>query len=116
MATFNSKTGFTPKWALVLGIWRVTAGFAVAGDVDTNIFAARAEAEFHRTEKQYQSNTNDVTTAWKFACACFNFADFATNDAEHAAIARQGSPARTTAACRQIEQRSGESVVHFRAK
>lgn len=76
------------KFALTLSVW-LTAAFA-ARAAGTNIFAAQAAAEFHQTEKQYQLDTNSVTAAWKFACACFNFADFATNDAEHEAIARQG--------------------------
>ena len=107
MATFNSKPGFTAKWLLVLNVWLAVTG--LAGDVDTNVFAARAEAQFHRTQKQFQSNTNDVTAAWKFARACFDFADFATNDPEHAAIARQG-----IAAARQaIAGESNSAAAHY---
>jgi tetratricopeptide (TPR) repeat protein len=100
MATSNSQPAFRASWALILGVWLAAAVFAKAGEGDTNIFAARAEAEFHRTQKQFQSDTNDVTTAWKFARACFDFADFATNDAERANIARQGIAAsRQAIAC-----------------
>jgi len=100
MATANSKPGFTAKWALVLGVWLAAASFAAAGEGSTNIFAARAEAEFHRTEKQFQASTNDATAAWEFARACFDFADYATNDTEHAAIAHQGIAAsRQAIAC-----------------
>jgi len=94
MATFNYEPGFAVKWFLILGVWLAT--FMVADAESTNIFTVRSEAEFHRAQKQFQSNTNDVTSAWEFARACFDFADFATNDAGRAAIARQG-----IAACQQ---------------
>jgi tetratricopeptide (TPR) repeat protein len=105
MATFNYKRIFPAKWMLVLGVWLAGGGFAVAGGGNTNIFAARAEMEFHRTQKRFESNTNEATAAWEFARACFDFADFATNAAEHAAIARQG-----IAACQQAITREPDSA------
>ena len=56
------------------------------------VFAARAEAEFQRAQIQFQSDTNDPAAAWQFARACFDFADFATNDTERATIAVRASP------------------------
>ena len=78
--------------------WRFAAtlfisGLAVAAAAQpTNhpVFAARAEAEFHRAQNQWQSNTNDSAAAWHFARACYDFADFATNDTERATLAIQG--------------------------
>jgi tetratricopeptide (TPR) repeat protein len=97
------------SWALVLGVWLAAAGFAEADEGGTNIFAVRAEVEFHRAQKQFQSNTDDVTAAWKFARACFDFADFATNNAEHAMVARLG-----IAACRQaIARASNSAPAHY---
>jgi tetratricopeptide (TPR) repeat protein len=108
MATFNSRANLTAKGALILGLW-LAAGLTALGKESTNVFAARAEAEFHRTQRQFQSSTNDVAAAWEFARACFNFADFATNDTEHAVIARQG-----VAACRQaIAQEPGSAAAHY---
>jgi hypothetical protein len=108
MATFNYEHHFTAKWLLLLGVW-LAAGFAAAADGTTNNFAAQTEAEFHRAQKQFQSNTNDVTAAWQFARASFDFADFATNGAERAAIARQG-----IAACRQaIARASNSAPAHY---
>ena len=69
------------------------------------IFAARAEAEYHRAQTQFQSNTNDPAAAWQFARACFDFADFATNNTERAALASQG-----IAACRQSLARESNSA------
>jgi len=104
MATFNSKPGLTVRFALFLALWLV-AGLAASGEENTNVFAAQAEAKFHRTEREFESNTNDVSVAWKFAGACFDFADFATNDTAHAAIARQG-----IAACQQALARDPNSA------
>jgi len=105
MATFNSQLERAANWALVFGILLAIGSSALANDGDTNDFAAIARAEFYRTQQQFQSNTNDATAAWEFARACFDFADFATNDAEHAAIALQG-----IAACRQAIARAPKSA------
>jgi tetratricopeptide (TPR) repeat protein len=100
MATFNSRAKRVAQAALVLGAWLAAAGFAAAGETGTNVFAARAAAEFHRAQSQFQSHTNDATAAWEFARACFNFADFVSNDTDHAVIARQGIAAsRQAIAC-----------------
>ena len=76
------------------------SGFAIAAvaqSTNNPVFAARAGAEFRRAQMQLQSNTNDFAAAWHFARACYDFADFATNDAERATVAVQG-----IAACRQL--------------
>jgi tetratricopeptide (TPR) repeat protein len=84
-------------------------GIAFADEGLNKIFATRAEAEFHRAQIEFQSNTNTSTIAWKFARACFDFADFATNNTERVVIARQG-----IAACRQLIVREPESApVHY---
>ena len=80
--------------------WLFFSGFAIAAAAQSTtnpVFAARAEAEFHRAQIQLQTNTNDLAAAWVFARACYDFADFATNDTERATIAVQG-----IAACRQL--------------
>jgi hypothetical protein len=100
MATFYSN----PRCAMKIGFFAAVLIFAagvVLADETVNptnqIFAARTRAEFQRAQKQFESNTNNSTNAWQFARACFDFADFATNKTERAAIARQG-----IAACRQL--------------
>jgi hypothetical protein len=109
MATFNSKVKPAAKGAQALAVWLAAAGSILAGEPGTNDFAARAEAEFHRTQNQFQSNTNDATAAWEFARACFNFDDFVTNNTDHAAIANQG-----IAACRLvIAHEPGSAPAHY---
>jgi len=80
--------------ALILG---AAGGGLFAGEARHQVFAARAEAEYHRAEAQFQSNTNDSAAAWLLARACFEFNDYATNNARRAELANQG-----IAACRQL--------------
>jgi hypothetical protein len=102
MATFNSA--LKRKWGATIFIF--TAFGTVLADEGLNkIFAARAEAEFHQTQVEFQSDTNHPAIALKFAGACFDYADFAANDTEHAAVARQG-----IAACRQLIAREAKSA------
>jgi hypothetical protein len=85
------------------------AGIIFANGEPNKIFAARAAAEFSRAQRQFQSSTNISATAWQFARACYDFADFATNDAERADIADQG-----IAACRQlIARQSNSTPAHY---
>lgn len=96
MATFYSRPP-----ALALGLWLAATRLALGSEPGTNDFAARAEVEFHRAQDQFQSDTNNATAAWEFARAGFEFADFVSNPAEHAAIARQGIAASRQALARK---------------
>jgi hypothetical protein len=99
---FMRRPGHRPLAAFFL----VAASLVAAAEPETNrTFAARAEAEFHRAQNQFQTNTNDSTTAWQFARACFDFNDFVTNNAARAELADQG-----IAACRQLLARESNSA------
>jgi tetratricopeptide (TPR) repeat protein len=96
------KPPFPRLWP-ALGLW--LAAFTAFGQLDTDHpFAARAEAEFHRAQKAFQTQTN-AAADWQFARACYDFAETATNATERAAIARQG-----IAACRQLLTRETNSA------
>jgi hypothetical protein len=107
MATFNSITGRAMKCGrLLLGsAFIFAAGIIFADEVQNKKFAARAETEFHRAQIQFQSDAGNPTNAWQFARACYDFADFATDDVERATIAVQG-----VAACRQLIARDPKSA------
>jgi hypothetical protein len=105
MATFNSEHGRAAKWKFAAAIFLFVAGAVLADDAQNKIFARHAEVEFHRAQKQFQSNTNNSEAAWQFARACFDFADFATNKTGRAAIANQG-----IAACRKLIARDTNAV------
>jgi hypothetical protein len=81
------------------------AGLVFADEAQTKIFATRAGAEFQRAQTRLQSSTNDPAAVWQFARACFDLADFATNDTQRAAIAGQG-----IAACRELLARETNSA------
>jgi tetratricopeptide (TPR) repeat protein len=102
MATYNSAT--SRKWGVIIVIF-TAFGIVLADEGLNKIFAARAEGEFHRTQVEFQSSTNSPAIVLKFARACFDYADFATNDTERASIARQG-----IAACRELIAHELESA------
>jgi tetratricopeptide (TPR) repeat protein len=91
------------RLAMILALFTfVAAGFAQS---TTNpVYAARAENAFRQAQIQFESSTN-AAAAWQFARACFDFADFATNDTQRADIARLG-----IAACQQLLRRDTNSA------
>lgn len=93
------------KCGIVAAALVFSAGTVFADEAQNKIFAARVETEFHRAQNQFQSDTNNSTNAWQFARACYDFADFATNDDERANIANQG-----IAACRQLLAREPQNA------
>jgi len=98
MATFNSgpHTRHSVNWPQRLSFsqpWESL--FADEGLIKSLQRAPKRNFTVRRLN--FQSNTNTSTIAWKFARACFDFADFATNNTERVVIARQG-----IAACRQL--------------
>ena len=98
MAILNPKTRGATRGRLAAAIFLSAAVGIVFADESRNpVFAARAGAEFHRAQTQFQSHTNDSAAAWQLARACYDFAEFATNNTERAALAEQG-----IAACRQL--------------
>jgi hypothetical protein len=106
MANINSRMRLLKNsgWLAVVS-FLAGAGLVSAGDAQTRIFAARAGTGFHHAQIRYQSVTNDPSAAWQFGRACFDFADFATNDTGRAAIARQG-----ITACRELLARETNSA------
>jgi hypothetical protein len=91
------------KFAAIFSFFACAAA-AFAQPATNPVFAARAEKVFRLAQIQFVSGTND-SPAWQFARACFDFADFATNDTERAAIASQG-----IAACRKLLARETNSA------
>jgi tetratricopeptide (TPR) repeat protein len=89
----SSKAG--GKFAAIFSLFAF-ASATFAQSTTNPVFAARAEKAFRLAQIQNAPATNDAA-AWQFARACFDLADFATNDTQRAAIARQG-----IAACRDL--------------
>ena len=68
-------------------------------------FARRAEKNYHETRRKFQDDTNSTQAACEFGRACFDWADFAQNDAQREAIAGEG-----ISACRQLIAREPKSA------
>ena len=83
---------------LLVALLPLALAFNASASPETNaVFAARARDAFKQARVQFQANTNDADAGVRFARACFDWADFATNDTARAALAQQG-----IAVCRQI--------------
>jgi hypothetical protein len=97
MATFNSKPRRAANWKTAAGILVFAAGILLAGEEPAKISRAFAKTEFAHAQSRFQSDADNLTNAWQLARAAFDFAEFATNDTERAALANQG-----IAACRTV--------------
>lgn len=49
-----------------------------------------AQAVYQRATRQFEQTDKDPETAWQFGRACFDWAEFSTNDTQRAAIAHEG--------------------------
>lgn len=79
---------------------------AQAVEGEASIPALRA---FRETQAEYHKQPRDLTAAWHFGRACFDLADYATNNAERAEIAMRG-----IVACRQaIAQDTNSAPSHY---
>jgi tetratricopeptide (TPR) repeat protein len=79
------------------------------GDGKQAGFAARTREIFVAAQKHLQAEPTNAVAGWEFARACFDRAEYATNDTERVAIAEQG-----IAACRQVIARdAGSAPAHY---
>jgi hypothetical protein len=90
---------------LLAGIERAGAD-APAAETD---FAASAKRNFQEAKVRYREKPGEGTTAWQFGRACFDLAEFATNNTQRASLAEQG-----IAACRlAIASQSNSAPAHY---
>ena len=68
-----------------------------AEPLDQETLARNAAADYQLAQAQFKAATNGSPAAWKYAQACFNLAEFATNDENRAGLAVQGIEA-----CRKL--------------
>lgn len=62
----------------------------------TNLFAARALRQYEAAQARFEREPGSAEAAWHLGRAAFEWAEFATNDTQRAALAQRG-----IAACRQ---------------
>jgi len=72
-------------------------------------FAIHAQRSFQEAQAHYQNVPGETLAAWRFGRACFDLAEFATNNAGRASLAEQG-----IAACRlAIARDSNSAPAHY---
>lgn len=84
-------------WLTVLFTAPLFLHNALAESLNQAVFARRTEIAWQQAQAQYLAATNGSPAAWVFARACYNLADFATNDDNRADLANQGIDA-----CRKL--------------
>ncbi|HEV2330014.1 MAG TPA: hypothetical protein VGY56_14630 [Verrucomicrobiae bacterium] len=89
----------------VMSAWVFTMAALAADDA---MFAHRAELAFNQGQAKYRSQMDDPVAAWQFARACYDWADWATNKSQRAAIAREG-----IAACHQSLLFTNSAAAHY---
>ena len=77
------------RWAL-LPLLLAWSGADFARAADQQPFLARADKIFIATRSAHHATPTNTETAWKFGSACFDRAEFATNDTERATLAVEG--------------------------
>jgi hypothetical protein len=84
------------------------AGRAGADGARDRIYAQRAEAAFDQAQARYRSQMDNPEAGWDFARTCYDWADWATNRVQRAAVAREG-----IAACQQSLLFTNSVLAHY---
>lgn len=97
MATFNSPCQRLAQWWLAAGLLVfINTGTAFAGSPANARFADYTRTQYVEARAKFDSDADNPTNAAHLGCACYDAANYATNSAERASLAREG-----IAACRQ---------------
>jgi len=70
-------------------------------------FAASATISYQEAQARYRDTPTQTDAAWQFARACFDLAEFATNNTQRASLAEQGIAAARQAIARQSNSAPG---------
>ena len=111
MATLNFPAAPTTliRAGLAVLALLLTPLAARADDAPPRQFAPRFERAQAEAVERARRQSNDVTAAWELGRACFDLAEFATNNAQRAPLAEQG-----IAACRRaIALDSNSAPAHY---
>lgn len=86
----------------------VTAGHLCARTAREEVFATHAEAAYRRAQAEYWTQINNPDRACEYARTCYNWADWATNKSQRAAIAQDA-----IAACRRALLFTNCAAAHY---
>jgi hypothetical protein len=95
-------------WALAAACFFAMATGMPADGVRDAMFSHRAEIAFNQAQARYRSQMDNPVTAWEFARTCYDWADWASNKVQRAAIAREGM-----AACHQSLVFTNSAAAHY---
>ncbi len=103
LATANSRPGVKLRgliFLVALLLLRFSSSLVRAEDTSSAqpSRAAKARAAYEKALSRFRQEPRNTEAAWQFARTCFDLADFATNKAQRATIARQGIAAGRQAA------------------
>jgi hypothetical protein len=93
---------------LALAVWAgpLPAEAAVPGAPD---FGAQARQAYVTARTLHESSRTNLTAAWEFASACFEWAEFASNATQRAALAQEGIAVSRWV----VEQQPGLAAGHY---
>jgi len=110
-ATINSRLIKTHAAGLVALFFTIFRGFAQETNIIDHSEApiVRAERIFHEAQAQLSTNNTPSDLNWHFGQACFDWAEYASNDTQRAEVANLG-----IAACRAlIAIQSNSAPAHY---
>ena len=100
-------------WPLLLllaaGVGSNLAAPASEADAGPAGFAARAREMFAAAQKRLGAEPTNAVAAWEFARACYDCAEYATNNTERALLAKQG----ITTCRRALTLDAGSAPAHY---
>jgi hypothetical protein len=95
--------------ALALIALLTPARLVLAGPAAERDFAAAARKAFQQAKAQSQSEPTNAQAGWQLGRACFDLAEFATNNAQRAELAQAG----ISACQRALAQASNSAPAHY---
>ena len=95
--------------ALIILLFLTLEAYGQTGGAITNGPALRAAGLFQHAQREHLTQPDSPVTAWHFARACFDWAEFSTNSSQRAELAQQGITASRAA----IRQDSNSAPAHL---
>ncbi len=109
MALATHKSRATILCRVGLGLLGAANPALASSTAAATEFVAYAQRGFQAAQARYQQAPGEATAAWEFGRACFDLAEFATNNSQRASLAEQG-----IAACRlAIAHASNSAPAHL---
>lgn len=90
LTTHNHRRGVSfVQNCLMVAVWVSLSGAPLLA-TETETPAARVERIYRQCQTRFAESPTNVEAAWQFGRACFDWADFPTDDERRAAIAEEG--------------------------